>query len=470
VLFIGLNAPEGASLEYTEQQLEQLEDILWPYKEAGIIRRMNLRIGGGFGGNQVNAVRGFMVLAPWQDREISNVELARELRGKIEGLPGARGFVFTPQGLARRGFSQGVQAVLGGPDYQTLAQWGDLLMEKARENPGLLAVDTDYRERKPQIRVQVDRDRAAELGVSLQTVGRTLETVLGSRIVTTYVDRGREYNVILQGEPADRASPSDLQNLYVRSSRSGDLVPLGNLVRLEETAGAIQLNRFDRLRAITISADLAPGYSMGEAVEWFQETVRAELPNARLSFDGEAREYLRSRGQLWTTFGFALAIVFLVLAAQFESFVSPLIIMLTVPLAALGALLALWATGNSINVYSQIGLVMLIGMAAKNAILIVEFAKMKSEEGMSALNAAIAAAKDRFRPILMTAFSFILGVIPLLIASGAGAEARKVMGMTVFAGMASATVIGVLLVPALFVFIEKLSGRGKPGAHTEKVA
>ena len=453
VLFLGLNAPEGASLEYTEAQLEQLEDILWPYKEAGIIKRMNLRVGGGFGGNQVNAVRGFMVLAPWDERDISNAELARELRTKIDALPGARGFVFTPQGLAGRGFSQGVQAIIGGPDYETLAQWSDLLLRKAEENPGLVGADTDYRERKPQIRVRVDRDRAAELGVSLQTVGRTLETVLGSRIVTTYVDRGREYNVILQGQPEDRASPSDLQNLYVRSSRSGELVPLGNLVRLEETAGAIQLNRFDRLRAITISADLAPGYSMGEAVAWFQDTVRAELPNARLSFDGEAREYLRSRGQLWTTFGFALAIVFLVLAAQFESFRHPLVIMTTVPLAVIGALAGLWLYGMSLNVFSQIAMILLIGIAAKNGVLIVEFANQLRDRGLSKVDAVVRAATIRLRPVLMTSLCTAFGATPFLLATGAGSEQREPIGVVVFYGTTISVLLTLLVVPAVYTLV-----------------
>ena len=209
-----------------------------------------------------------------------------------------RSRIYPVQGLGTRGFGRPLQVVIGGPDYQTLSGWSDHLLELARANPGLVGVETNFRERKPQIDVAVDRDRAAELGVSLESVGRTLETVLGSRVVTTYVDRGREYKVILQGESQDRAVPSDLQNLYVRSDRSGELVPLANLVQLTETSGAMQLNRFDRMRSITISAGLAPGYTLGEAVPYFQELVRKELPPAaRLSFDGESREYLRTQGQ-----------------------------------------------------------------------------------------------------------------------------------------------------------------------------
>jgi multidrug efflux pump len=454
VLFLGLDAPEGSSLEYTERQLLALEDILFPYKEAGIVKRINLRVGGGFGGAEVNAVRGWVVLSDWGERDVSAQQLARQIMAQMSTLPGARGFVFTPQGLSFRGFGQPVQAVIGGPDYETLAQWSDLLLARAAENPGLVAVDTNYRERKPQIRVSVDRDRAAELGVSLQSVGRTLETVLGSRIVTTYVDRGREYNVILQGESKSRASPSDLQNLYVRSDRSGELVPLGNLVRLEETSGAMQLTRFDRLRSITISAGLAPGYSMGEAVRYFQDLVRKDLPaSARLSFDGEAREYLRSQGQLWSTFGFALAIVFLVLAAQFESFRHPLVIMTTVPLAVIGAFAGLWLYNMSLNIFSQIAMIMLIGIAAKNGVLIVEFANQLRDRGLEKVEAVVRAAAVRLRPVLMTSLCTAFGAIPFLLATGAGSEQREPIGVVVFYGTTISVLLTLFVVPAVYTLV-----------------
>jgi len=455
VLFVGLNAPEGSSLEYTERQLRALEDILYRYKEEGLIKRFSLRVGsGGFGGAEVNAVRGWVILADWSDRDVSAQQLAGRLMGQMSALPGVRGFVFTPQGLRFRGWGQPVQAVIGGPDYETLAQWSDVLVEKASQNPMLLGVDTNYQERKPQIRISVDRDRAAELGVSLQTVGRTLETILGSRIVTTYVDRGREYNVILQGERRDRATPSDLQNLYVRSDRSGELVPLANLVRLEETSGAIQLNRFDRLRSITISAGLAPGYSVGEAVKYFQQLVHDELPpSARLSFDGEAREYLRSRGQLWFTFGFALAIVFLVLAAQFESFRHPAIIMTTVPLAVIGALAGLWLYNMTLNVFSQIAMILLIGIAAKNGVLIVEFANQLRDQGLDKIEAVVKAAAIRLRPVLMTSLCTAFGAIPFLLARGAGSEQREPIGVVVFYGTTIAVLLTLFVVPAVYSLV-----------------
>ena len=455
VLFFGVDAPEGSSLEYTERQLLAVEEILAREKARGDIRRYNLRIGGGFGGAEVNAVRGWIPLEHWSERERSSAEIAQSLRRELNQLPGVRSFVFEPQGLSFRGFGQPVQVVIGGPDYETLAQWSDVLVEKASQNPGLLNVDTNYRERKPEIRISVDRNRAAELGVSLQTVGRTLETVLGSRIVTTYVDRGREYNVILQGRPDDRAQPSDLTNLYVRSTRGG-LVPLANLVQLQEVSGAIQLNRFDRLRAITISAGLAPGYTMGEAVRYFEELVDAELPaSARLTWDGEAREYLRSRGQLWTTFGFAIAIVFLVLAAQFESFRHPVVIMTTVPLAVIGAFAGLWLYNMSLNIFSQIALVLLIGIAAKNGVLIVEFANQLRDRGLERVEAVVRAASIRLRPVLMTSLCTAFGSLPFLLASGAGAEQRQPIGVVVFYGTMISVLLTLFVVPAVYTLLAK---------------
>jgi len=451
VLFVGLTGPEGASLEYTERQLSLLEDILYPYKEQGLVRRINLRVGGGWGGAEVNAVRGWVVLEDWDKRDVSAGQLAAEIEAKMSALPGARAFVFQPQGLSFRGFGQPMQAVIGGPDYETLAQWSDLLLARIGDNPGLVGADSSYRERKPQINISVDRDRAAELGVSLQSVGRTLETVLGSRIVTTYVDRGREYNVVLQGEARDRSRPSDLQNLYVRSDRSGEMVPLANLVRLEETAGALSLERFDRLRSITISAGLAPGYTMGEAVEYFQQLVGEALPpGARLSFDGEAREYLRSRGQLWVTFAFALAIVFLVLAAQFESFRHPAIIMTTVPLAIIGALAGLWLFNLSLNVFSQIAMILLIGIAAKNGVLIVEFANQLRDSGYERVEAVVKAAAIRLRPVLMTSLCTAFGATPFLLATGAGYEQREPIGVVIFYGTTISVVLTLFVVPAVY--------------------
>jgi multidrug efflux pump len=317
--------------------------------------------------------------------------------------------------------------------------------------PELTDIDSNYQERKPQMKVSVDRNRAAALGISLATVGRTLESMLGSRTVTTYVDRGREYDVILQGEDADRSSPDDLTNLYVRSSTTGGLVPLSNLVTLVEEAGPDQLNRFDRMRAITLEAALAEGVSLGEAVDALEARARSALPaSARIDWDGESREFRRTGGSLYFIFGLALVIVFLVLAAQFESFIHPIVILVTVPLALTGALIGVALYGASINVFTQIGAILLIGLAAKNGVLIVEFANQLRDRGMPFADALIEASVTRLRPILMTSASTTFGAMPLLLATGAGAESRQPIGIVIVFGVTISAVLTLFAVPAVY--------------------
>ncbi|HEU4624583.1 MAG TPA: efflux RND transporter permease subunit [Steroidobacteraceae bacterium] len=452
-----MEAPEGASFEYTQAYADKLEAIVKQEQaEYGDIDRMMLRVPGTWdGGSDVNSARIFVVLKDWHERKRSASEIGRSLMLKAQSLPGVRVYNFSPGGLGR-GFGKPVIAGIGGPDYEQLSQWANTMLLLAQQNPGLTNVDSNYKERKPQIRVAVDRNRAADLGISLQTVGRTLETMLGSRIVTTYVDRGREYNVILQGPAAERATTTDLTNIQVRSDRTGELIPLSNVVTLQETAGAVSLNRFNRIRTIEISANLAPGYTMGEAVKWFQDTVREKLPpGASLAFNGESGEYLKSGGQLYTTFLFALAIVFLVLAAQFESFIHPTVIMVTVPLALLGAVFGLKLYGLSINIFSQIAVVMLIGIAAKNGVLIVEFANQLRDRGVEFTEAVVRAATIRLRPILMTSLCTAFGALPFLFATGAGAEQRKPIGVVVFYGTLVSVLLTLFVVPAVYSLIAR---------------
>jgi len=292
--------------------------------------------------------------------------------------------------------------------------------------------------------------------VSLSTVGRTLETMLGSRTVTTYLDRGREHDVILQGEDADRASPDDLTNLYVRSSTTGGLIPLANLVTLVDQAGPDQLNRFDRMRAITLEAALADGVSLGQAVDALEKHAREALPAAaRISWDGESREFRRTGGSLYFIFGLALVIVFLVLAAQFESFVHPIVIMVTVPLALTGALIGLAIYGASINVFTQIGGILLIGLSAKNGVLIVEFANQLRDRGLPFGEALVEASVIRLRPILMTSAATTFGALPLLLATGAGAESRQPIGIAIVFGVTISAVLTLFAVPAVYAVLAR---------------
>jgi multidrug efflux pump len=329
-------------------------------------------------------------------------------------------------------------------------------LQLASANRGLEFVDTDYKDRKPQIRISIDRNRAAELGVSLQSVGRALETLLASRIVTTFVNRGREYNVVLQLPGDARATATDLGRLSVRSSRTGQLVPLANITRLEETSGPLALTRFNRQRSITMSAGLAPGYSLGAALDWFERTVHRELPaSAALMYDGESADFKRSSGQIYITILFALAIVYLVLAAQFESFVHPLVIITTVPLALIGAVLGLKAFGLSINIFSQIAVVILIGIAAKNGVLIVEFTNQLRSRGREFSAAIVEAAGARLRPVLMTSLCTAFGALPFVLASGAGAEQRRPIGVVVFFGTLIAVFLTLFVVPAAYALLAR---------------
>jgi multidrug efflux pump len=460
-VFISVEGPEGSSFEYIDRYARQLEAIALPYMgESGEVERILIRVPGQ-GGNDlrtgdINTARAFLILKDWHERERTAREIIEPVLAEARKLPGVRVSMGMPGGLGRGGLQSPVVAVIGGPDYERLAVWSDQMLQLAEANPGLVNVQSNYKERKPQIRVSIDRNRAADLGISLESVGRTLETVLGSRIVTTYIDRGREYNVILQGRDDIRATTTDLTNIRVRSSRSAELIPLSSVVQLEETSGTLQLARFDRLRAIKISANLAQGYTMGEAVQWFEDTVARELPpEAKLDWDGQTREFTRTGQQLYFTFLLALAVVYLVLAAQFESFVHPVIIMVTVPLALLGAVFGLKLFGLTVNIFSQIAVIMLIGIAAKNGVLIVEFANQLRDRGVEFIDAIVQAAVTRLRPVLMTSLCTAFGALPLMLATGSGAEQRRPIGIVVFFGMTVAVFLTLFAVPTVYSLLAR---------------
>jgi multidrug efflux pump len=469
-LFFNLEGPEGSSFDYMDNYARRFEAIIMKEMEKGDIQRLMMRVPGGGGGptsGDVNNARGNLVLVDWHDRERSARDIGNAIMAEARKLPGVRVNIAMPSSLGRRGSNRPVEAVLGGPDYESLSKWSQQLVQLARQNPGFDGVDSNWKERKPQLRVAIDRDRAADMGISLQTVGRTLETVLGSRIVTRYVDRGREYNVMLQARDDARQTVTDLTNIQVRSDRTGELIPLSSVVKIEESSGAMRLSRFNRLRAVEIQAGLSDGYTMGEAVKWFQDTAAKELPpEATLMWDGESGEYLRSGQQLYFTFIFALAIVFLVLAAQFESFVHPMIIMVTVPLALIGAVFGLKLYGMTINIFSQIAVIMLIGIAAKNGVLIVEFANQLRDRGVEFFDAVVQAAVTRLRPVLMTSLCTAFGALPFLFATGAGAEQRRPIGIVVFYGTLVSVFLTLLAVPAVYsIFARKT----KSPEHTSRL-
>ena len=464
--FISIQGPEGAGFDYTVGQVQQVEGIVLPkVGDDKPISRANSRVPGGFGASEEMHTGNIIVfLQDWDKRDVTTDEVADELRGKLAGLTGVRASPQVPSGLLS-GRGQPFQLVLGGAEYNEIAQWRDRILQRIESNPGLVGADSDYKETRPQMRVRIDRDRAADLGVSVQEVGRTLETMMGARQVTTFVDNGEEYDVVLQAGRAMRASPDDLGNTYVRGA--GDaLVPLSSVVTLSEIAEPGSFNRFNRLRAITISAGLAPGYTMGEAIEWAKTVVAEELPEqAQIDWKGESREYQRAGGAIILTFALALLIVYLVLAAQFESFIHPFVIMLTVPLAVLGALIGLWVTGGTLNLFSQIGIVMLVGLAAKNGILIVEFANQLRDEGRSVRDAIAESAEVRLRPILMTSVATVVGALPLVLAGGPGSASRATIGVVVIFGVSFSTVLSLFVVPAFYALLAPFTRSPDAIAH-----
>jgi multidrug efflux pump len=469
--FISIEGPEGSSFEYIDGYARQLEAIALRARESGEIARVLVRVPGQGGQDlrtgDINTARAFLIFADWSERDRTAREIMEPVLAEARKLPGVRVSMGQPGGLGRGGLQSPVVAVIGGPDYERLAVWSDQMLQLAQANLGLANVQSNYKERKPQIRVSIDRDRAADLGISLEGVGRTLETVLGSRIVTTFIDRGREYNVILQGRDDIRETTTDLTNIRVRSGRTDELIPLSSIVRLEETSGTMQLARFDRLRAIKISADLANGYTMGEAVQWFEDAVARELPaEATLDWDGQTREFTRTGQQLYFTFLLALAVVYLVLAAQFESFLHPVIIMVTVPLALLGAVFGLKLFGLTVNIFSQIAVIMLIGIAAKNGVLIVEFSNQLRDRGVAFIDAVVQASVIRLRPVLMTSLCTAFGALPLMLATGAGAEQRRPIGIVVFFGMTVAVFLTLFAVPTVYAL---LAGKTRSPQHVSRL-
>lgn len=461
-LFMRMRGPEGASHEFMQKQMLLVENQLQPYLENGEMVRMLLRVDGGSGW-------GFLILSPWDERERSSSEILNEMRPKLVGnVPGALAIPIETSGLTRGGGGDPFEFVIGGDTYEDLGRFKQIMLEELEDYEGLTDLDVDYRETQPQFKVRINRARAADMGVSVQSIGRTLETMMGGRRVTTFVQDGEEYDVILQAEEKDRMSPLDMENIHVASTRTGELIPLSNLVSVDEVSGAGDLRRYNRVRALTLSAGLGEGYTLGEVLTHVEQVVRDNVPDVTaIDYKGATREYKEAGSDIYFIFALALVVVFLILAAQFESFIHPFVIMLTVPLAVLGGLLGLWAAGSTLNIYSQLGLIMLIGLAAKNGILIVEFANQLRDEGMSVREALLDASKTRLRPILMTGISTAMGAVPLMMASGAGANSRVTIGVTVFGGVIVATFFTLFIVPVFYDYFARFTK--SPGFVADKL-
>ena len=461
-------APEGASMNYTDGYMRQVESMFAKVPE---IRSYFTVVAPGLERpNPVNFGIAFSQLAPWEERTRKTQEITAELGPKMFGsMPGVLAFPVNPPSLGQSFRNPPVQFVVQANSYEALERMTDALLAKARQSKALANPDTDLRLNKPQLAVDIDREKAATMGIDVETIGRTLETLLGGRQVTRFKREGKQYDVIVQLEAKDRDTPTDLTSIFVRA-RDGRLVQLSNLVKVRETVGPKELNHFNRLRATILSANVSPGYTLGEALEYLEGAAKEVLDaSARTELDGPSREFRESGAALLFTFVLALAFIYLVLSAQFESFVSPFVIMLTVPLAMTGALAALKLTGGTLNVYSQIGLVMLIGLITKHGILIVEFSNQLRAKGMGAAEAVTEAATLRLRPILMTTGAMVLGALPLALAKGAGAEARQPIGWVIVGGLLLGTVFTLFVIPTAYVLLtgrRRESGR-KEGAYEQ---
>lgn len=465
--FAQFSAHEGAGFDFTREQADAVEAILLEYVETGEIERAIVRIPG-FGGAGFSTGVVFATLTPWEDRSRDGQRIVGEINERLAEVAGVRAFASMRSSLAGdTGGGADIEFVLGGDDYAELGAFAeDLIAEARRTNPGFVQIASDYQPTSPRVLVDIDIDRAGELGVTEDQIGRTLETHLGSRRVGSFIDRGESYHVILQNRREDRSAIGDLDGLYVRGSAG--VLPLSNLVTLTEIGEASERPRVDRFRAVTVSATLADGYPLGAAVDWLNGYAQEQFPDTvQTRFLGGAQEFLDANRAALFAFALALLIVFLVLAAQFESLIQPLVIMLTVPLAVAGGLFGLYFAGSSLNIYSQIGLIVLIGLAAKNGILIVEFANQLRDERMELREATLKAAETRFRPILMTGISTAAGAVPLILSSGPGAESRGTIGVVIFTGVLVATLFTLVVIPSAYAVLGRYTKT--PGWTTRRI-
>jgi multidrug efflux pump len=442
-------APEGATIDYTDRYTRTIEGF---FREVPVIEKFFMVVGF----PSVNQAIAFVRLNDWDDRTIKQQQVVGQLAPKMFGVPGVLAFPVNPPSLGQSPTEKPIQFVIQTSlPYSEFQGMVDRLLAKARNFPGLVNLDTDLKLNKPELKINLDRDKTADLGLQVDTVGRTLESLLGGRQVTRFKQNGKQYDVVVQVAGLDRRNPDDIARIYVRGKQGG-MINLANLVTIDERVAPKELNHFNKLRSVTLTATLAPGYTLGDALNFLSAAADRVLPAAaQVDYAGQSREFRESSTGLYVTFVLALAFIYLVLAAQFESFIDPFVIMLTVPLSMTGALLALQISGATMNVYSQIGLVTLVGLITKHGILIVEFANQLQRQGRTIREAVIESAVLRLRPILMTTGAMVLGAVPLALATGAGAESRQVIGAVIVGGMLLGTVLTLFVVPTVYTYLAR---------------
>jgi multidrug efflux pump len=439
--------PEGSTIDYMDSYARRMEKI---FEGTGDVADF----GAVAGFPTITQAIAFVVLKDWEQRSRGQLQIAGELGPKLFGLPGVLAFALNPPPLGQGFGDKPVSfVVLSSQSYAQLDEVMTNLVAEARKSPALANIDVDLKLNKPEIKVEVARDKLSDLGIDVGVLGRTLETMLGGRQVTRFKYEGKQYDVIVQTGDENRRNPGDMNQIYVRN-KGGQMVPLSNLATIRESVAPKELNHFQKLRSSTLTATLNPGYSLEEGLNAIEQAAARVLPpSASTDYSGISREFKVSTASLYITFLLALAFIYLVLSAQFESFIDPLVIMLTVPLAMMGALLLLKLAGGTINVYSQIGLITLVGLITKHGILIVEFANQRREQGLDVFEAVVEAAALRLRPILMTTGAMVLGALPLAMATGAGAEARQQIGWVIVGGMTFGTLLTLFVVPAAYTLL-----------------
>ena len=461
VFFVIVNAPQGSGFNYTSSKADEIEKMFLPQVGKGEIKRLLLRVPGfGKSSKQLNSAFIIVLLEDWSKRKRSGQEILRETFAKVSAVPGVVSFPVMPQSIRSAGAEKPVQFVLLGNTYNKLEEWKNIVEAEARKNPGLLSIEDDYEVTKPELRIEVDNQKAADLGISITAIGNAIQTFFGSKSVTKFTNDGKEYNLVLQGDIKNRSEPSNLNKIYVRSESTGKLIALSSVVKLSEGAITPFLSRFNRQRAVTISARLSEDYTLEKALNFLENVVKEKLPpEVRIGYKGESDEFKKTNIGIYLIFALALLTAYLSMAAQFESWKHPFTIMLTVPLAIFGGMIGLLLAGSSLNIYSQIGLIILIGLAAKNGILIVEFANQLRIEGQNIEKAIINSCKIRLRPILMTSLSTIIGVVPLILGTGPGEASRLTIGVVIFSGMAFSTFFTLYVIPAVYLMIGKNTQR-----------
>lgn len=462
VIFAFVRGADATSYNRMSANMDLVEERLMPLLGQGFLKSFSLQSPafGGNAGDQTGFV--IMILEDWNEREATAQEALGQVRKALTGIPDVRIFPFMPG--FRGGSSEPVQFVLGGSDYPELQKWAEILKQAAEDSPMMEGADIDYSEKTPELLVTVDKQRAAELGVSVSDISDTLEIMLGGKSETTFVERGEEYDVYLRGDENSFNNANDLSQIYMRT-QSGELVTLDTLTKIEEVASSIRLSHYNKQKSITIKANLMDGYTLGEALDFLDEQAIEMLPgDISVSYSGESKDFKENQSSILVVFALAMLVAYLVLAAQFESFINPLVVMFTVPMGIFGGFLGLVLMSQGLNVYSQIGMIMLIGMVTKNGILIVEFANQLRDRGIEFEKAIVDASARRLRPIMMTAFTTLAGAIPLITSTGAGYESRVAVGTVIFFGMGFATLVTLFVIPAMYRLI---SGATRAPGHVE---